>query len=225
MGLTLKSSRRYRVSVGVLVAGGIAYVLICGGMILKWQRDSSRAEAEFREPSATQWHKDGVRFRVRLRHQKLGKKERYTITVHGRDHQVEYQRQAEFYTGALLSGGFVKAVQVDDDPELEIVVWGSLASGWTTKKCPGVEAAPGARKTGARRYKSIYDRRSFYLDFRDGTVSERPFCRASTRAKVLASRWAYSHLKTPVHILVIVSLATLGLLLPALIFFFLTRRK
>lgn len=58
----------------------------------------------------------------------------------------------------LWGGGFVAAMQVDDDPALEVVAWGAHES----------------------------DEDRFYLDYADGVVTILPFSQASGEARALA---------------------------------------
>jgi hypothetical protein len=75
--------------------------------------------------------------------------------------------------------GFVRAAQVDDDPELEVVAWGHHEEGKT----------------------------DFWLDHAGDGVEERPFAVASERARALARAWHQSHKVDPVALVVVAVLA------------------
>ena len=58
----------------------------------------------------------------------------------------------------MWGGGFVKAVNADDDAELEVVAWGAHEA-----------------------------RESFYLDYAEGIVQQKPFSHATTKTKDIAT--------------------------------------
>ena len=70
----------------------------------------------------------------------------------------------------MFGGGFVRAMQVDDDPDMEIVAWGAHES-----------------------------RKGLFLDFYDGTVMERSFAEVPDNISQLANQWHDSSIKKPVE--------------------------
>jgi len=70
----------------------------------------------------------------------------------------------------LYGVGFVKAMQVDDDPELEVLVWGNGM----------VEAQP------------------YFLDFNNGTVQQRPFAEVSPATRNIVLYYQYSQSEFPI---------------------------
>jgi hypothetical protein len=197
------------------------------------------------------WKHKGKRVRVIYMIKREGERMLYRITVMGSDNERLYDRNIFIYHGSLNTGGFVKAVQVDHDPELEILVWGdvtklrknrstesvfsSMASDICLKCYVALLHIGGKRisfypmsygesvQLSAENTKLYFCRtnygglgpdscpnqrnvdftmkRSFYLDYHNGTVVERPFCEASQQAKTLVTRWKNTHLSTPILLL------------------------
>jgi hypothetical protein len=197
------------------------------------------------------WKHKGKRVRVIYMIKREGERMLYRITVMGSDNERLYDRNIFIYHGSLNTGGFVKAVQVDHDPELEILVWGdvqklpkrtltesvfpSMASDICLKcyvallhigcrriLCYPMSFGESVRLFASNRkshfYRSNYGNlepdscpnerngdfrmnHSFYLDYHNGTVVERPFCEASQQAKTLVTRWKNTHLSTPILLL------------------------
>jgi hypothetical protein len=93
----------------------------------------------------------------------------------------------------MFGGGFVYAMQVDQDPEQEIVVWGNV---YEETYPPG--ATPVARlcsvddETEAPGKNHFFDKKSWYLDYTTATVVERCFDDASEHAQKIAHDW-FSH--------------------------------
>jgi hypothetical protein len=162
---------------------------------------------------------------VRVHRKEVGERTHYSIRVVRNGREVVLERKFVIYSDFPIFGGFVSALQADDDPELEIVAWGSLETGWNRDGCNFEKASRSDRSSRLKRFRSSYDRHSFYLDFQDGRIAERPFCMASDRAKTIASTWAYYHLRQPISVILVFVLATLFILVPAVVYFLVTRRK
>ncbi len=83
----------------------------------------------------------------------------YRIKVTRPDGEISYSNSIEVDSD-MFGGGFVKSLQVDKDPAPEVVAWGAHES-----------------------------KRSFVLDFSEGTVKETPFAIVSPEVKTLAGNW------------------------------------
>ncbi len=221
----MNQPRIHKLSIYILVVCSSAYALICGAVIVDWRLDLAKVRRSMTVPSKVRWKAGGNTYRVRVKHRKSDEREHYTITVYNQDGTATKSRSFAFSTDFLLAGGFVAALQADSDPDLEIVVWGSFASGWYRSPVDKMNASLPTCRTSRKRYKSSYDSHSFFLDFSRGNIVEKPFCEASERAKDTASRWARQSLRQPWHVLWIAFVMAVLLLAPSLAFFIIFRKK
>ena len=85
----------------------------------------------------------------------------------------------------MFGGGLAAAVQADDDPELEVVVWGAHEAG-----------------------------RAFFFDYVDGRATRRPFAETSPTAKATIATWRQENVSadTTLVLAVLLTLAYWALL-------------
>lgn len=114
------------------------------------------------------WTDDGAIYTVEIeKGDSTGEFDSYVIKVVDSTGTAVYETRASFDFD-MFGGGFVSAVQVDTDPEMEIVAWG------------------------------IHERReAFFLDFSDGSVKERPFAEVTDNVSKLAMLWHEYNVKKP----------------------------
>lgn len=87
---------------------------------------------------------------------------------------VDFDKESRFNRD-MFGGGFVKAVQLDNDPELEIISWGKHER-----------------------------KQSFVLDFSRGQVIEIPFDEASRETKDIVSRWYDYNVTKPIETVILI---------------------
>lgn len=78
----------------------------------------------------------------------------------------------------MFGGGLAAALQADDDPELEVVVWGAH------------EAS-----------------RAFFFDYADGRATRRPFAEASQKAQATIASWRQANVSADTTLVLVVLLA------------------
>jgi len=97
------------------------------------------------------WNKDATRFAVRIEERQEGELVHYLIHVTNQENKMVFQTSFTIDRD-MFGGGFVKTMQVDRDPEKEVVLWGlhersaflDLSEGAIIKR-PFNDALPEAR--------------------------------------------------------------------------------
>ena len=142
----------------VLLVGGpavIMVVLVGSNRIPAW-----RIDASLPDPARVVWGQGDSEVRVKVTEQEEGE----ALTFRVEAHDARGRRLAEkslVVNRDMWGAGFARGMQVDDDPELEVVAWGHYEQ----------------------------DKTSFYLDYSEGWVTVRPFTEASAAARELARNW------------------------------------
>ena len=142
-------------------------------LVLSSVLDTRRTDALLMPVEKAVWGQGEAAIRFTVSEQEDGETLRFRIEPRAADgraleaHEFEVNRD-------MWGGGFVRAAQADEDPELEIVAWG-LHEG---------------------------DRTAFVLDSVDGQVREVPFREASSRLHDLARAWHQAHHVDPVGLVV-----------------------
>lgn len=162
------------------------------GVYTAWQRSS--IDAALPGPNGLVWHSSSGRLTVQTSEEREGTLSHYIIRILRDDGSIAREdRFAIDWNAGLAGGGFVRAVQADEDPELEVAAWASNFDS------------------------SIETRVPFLLDHTDGDVQRRPFDEASEAAKALASRWLQSHVVRNLEMTALVILVVVYYVLFALI--------
>ena len=160
----------------LLLAGVVAYTL--------YQR--SRIDALLSDPNGLSWTSEGTRLEVQASEERQGLLSKHVIRVVQEDGSLVHESTFEIdWDAGLAGGGFVRAMQADGDPELEVAAWAS--------------------NTGA----SQETRRPFFLDHQHGRVSRRPFEASSEEAKRLALRWLQCNVVRGLEITLLIVLSVI----------------
>ena len=109
------------------------------------------------------WGKDDEKITITVKQTTSGEQVSYEISLIG-NNRPTLENYTFIIDRDMWGGGFVKAVQADDDPELEVIAWGIHES-----------------------------RDSFLLDYHKGKVRKIKFTNASKDVQSLASRWHQAH--------------------------------
>ncbi len=165
-------SRLFVLAPLILLVGGFVYLKIQ----LMW------VEERIQEPDGLQWVAGDIRWQVRRTRRVENEVSHDAISVQSTDGREAFA--TVFSVDHDLFGmAIVGAMQVDDDPELEIVVWGEH-----------IVSEPS---------------RSFYLDFTRGAVKQRPFTEIAARIAPIVDRYRHAHQEIP---LILAPLLLLNLL-------------
>jgi hypothetical protein len=141
-------------------------ILLLGGVLAYSVYQRSRIDALLSDPNGLSWTSEGTRLEVQASEEREGVLSKHVIRVVQEDGSLVHESTFEIdWDAGLAGGGFVRALQADGDPELEVAAWAS--------------------NTGA----SQETRQPFFLDHQHGRVSRRPFEASSKEAKQLALRW------------------------------------
>ncbi|MBW1692741.1 MAG: tetratricopeptide repeat protein [Deltaproteobacteria bacterium] len=118
-----------------------------------------RTDQFMKEADGLIWGDNSTRLIVRVQDKLIGEKNHYRILVVKPDGKIAHESEM-IIDNDMWGGGFVKAVNADDDAELEVVAWGAHEA-----------------------------RESFYLDYLEGIVQQKSFSHATTETKDLAREW------------------------------------
>jgi hypothetical protein len=140
-----------------LFVGGPIVLLL--GVVACQTVDAVRVDAGFADPAGVTWGEGDDAVRVKVTEESGADVETLTVHVEALDARGgTLARRSLDIDQDLWGGGFARAMQVDDDPELEVVAWSAHES---NEDC-------------------------FYFDYADGGVSVHPFSLASESARALA---------------------------------------
>jgi hypothetical protein len=148
-------------------------LVLLAWLVLSWVFEYRRTDVLLVPVEKAVWGQGDAAIRFSVSEQEDGETLRFRIeprAANGRvleAHELEVNRD-------MWGGGFVRAAQADDDPELEIVAWG-LHEG---------------------------DRTAFVLDSVDGQVREVPFREASPPLHDLARAWHQAHHVDPAGLVI-----------------------
>jgi len=158
-------------------------LLLAGlGFLTAYQRSSIGALLS--DPNDLVWQSQAARLGVQERGEKDGVLSKHVIRVLREDGSVAHESTFEIdWDAGLTGGGFVKAMQADSDPELEVVAWAANTG------------------SGDERFQP------FFLDHRQGEVTRQPFAEASDGAHGLAGRWRQAHVIRDLEITVVILLS------------------
>lgn len=129
-----------------------------------------RIDAALPDPDGLVWRSNQGSLTVRASIETDGTLSRHAIRIVRDDGSVAHEDRFDVdWDAGLTGGGFVRAVQADDDPELEIAAWAANFDRADLTRVP------------------------FLLDHSEGSILRRPFDEASATARQLASRWLHAH--------------------------------
>ena len=133
----------------------LLWLLTVGSCIYKQHRtDRLMMEAE-----GLIWGDNSAQLIVHVQEKMIGEENHYQIQVVKPNGEIVHESEMVIDYD-MWGGGFVKAVNADDDEELEVVAWGAHE-----------------------------ERESFYLDYLESNVQKKSFSKASTETKSLAREW------------------------------------
>lgn len=153
-----------RILKGLLLLGPLLlWLSLAGSCFLK----QVRIDRILKEPEGLEWGNAGGRLTVRVTDQQEGEKIRYSLRVTSSDQGVLHTSELVIDRD-MWGGGFVKALDIDGDSDLEILVWGVHEAG-----------------------------NSYYLDYIAGRVVQKPLAEAPERTRALALEWQRAHISAP----------------------------
>ena len=159
-----------------IVLGGPPVLL--AWLVASWVFECRRTDALLMPVEKAAWGEGDSAIRFALAEREEGETLRFHLeprTADGRSLEpLDFEVDRD-----LWGGGFVRAAQADEDPELEIVAWG-LHEG---------------------------DKTAFVLDHVDGRVTEIPFGAARQELRDLARAWHQAHHVDPVGLVIYFVLA------------------
>ncbi len=159
-------------------------ILLLGGVVAYTAYQRSRSDVLLRDPNGLVWTSEGTRLEVRASEETVGVLSKHVIRVLREDGSVVHESSFEIdWDAGLAGGGFVRAMQADADPELEVGAWAANAAS------------------------SQEARRPFFLDHQHGRVSRQPFEVASTEAKQRASDWLQCNVIRDLEITLLIALS------------------
>lgn len=123
------------------------------------------------------WGQGDEQITVQVEQSASGEQESYKIHLTGTNHQ-DLEKFLLTINKDMFGGGFVKAVQADDDPEFEILAWGSHE-----------------------------ERESFLLNHQKGEIRKIPFTNVSKKIQNLAMKWRQAHVMNGMTLSVFASFA------------------
>lgn len=157
--------RRMIKTVSLLLPISLLILFVAYVAYQKWAIDQLMPDAH-----GIVWTDDTVIYTVEiLSRDSVSETRSYVIRVVDTTGTTIYETEASFDFD-MFGGGFVRAVQVDDDPEMEIVAWGAHESS-----------------------------EAFFLDFSHGSVKERPLAEVPANMSKLAMLWHDYNIKKPVE--------------------------
>jgi hypothetical protein len=115
------------------------------------------------EANGLTWGKGDEQITVQVKQRSLGEQKFFEIQLIGKNRQ-DLEKLIFTINEDMWGGGFVKAVQADDDPELELIAWSTHEN-----------------------------RDSFLLDHHEGKIRETPFDNTSQKIQGLAFEWRQAH--------------------------------
>jgi hypothetical protein len=101
-------------------------VLICG-VLLHFSYERRQIDSQLSEPDGMIWKTEKQHFIVHIDTQEEGELLHINIRVAGPDNTDIYVIR-ETIDRDMFGGGFVRAVQTDEDPDLEVLVWHARSS-------------------------------------------------------------------------------------------------
>jgi hypothetical protein len=159
-------------------------MLLLAGVVTYTAYQRSRIDELLSDPNGLSWTSEGTRLEIQASEEREGVLSKHVIRVLHEDGSVAHESRFEIdWDAGLAGGGFVRAMQADGDPELEVGAWAS--------------------NTGA----SHETRRPFFLDHQDGRVSWQPFEASSEEAKRLALRWLQCNVVRGLEITLLIGLS------------------
>ena len=126
---------------------------------------SSQAKVaeELTEANGLKWGKDDEQITIQIKESSMGEQKTFEILTVGKN--LDSQNIFLLTINEdMFGGGFVKAVQADDDQELEVIAWGSHE-----------------------------EQESFLLDHQEGEIRKIPIIDASEDIQKLAIEWHQAH--------------------------------
>ena len=91
--------------------------------------DQVNVDEKLSDPNGLVWGSDAEQIRVRVEKTFAGEQKIYTIILIGHDSQI-LEKNIFAIDGDEFGGGFVKAVQADNDQQLELIAWGHHEGGY-----------------------------------------------------------------------------------------------
>ncbi|MCP3929879.1 MAG: hypothetical protein GY705_12360 [Bacteroidetes bacterium] len=143
----------------------------------------SNVAVKLMEANGLIWGNGDEQITVQVKQSSLGEQESYEIQLIGknRDDPEKYILNID---KDMWGGGFVKAVQANEDPEMELIAWG------------------------------IHEERvSFLLEHHEGEIRKTLFENTSQNIKDLASEWRQAHVVNGMTLSIFVLFATVNYIL------------
>lgn len=116
-------------------------IVLLLGIVLYVSNERRQIDHELMEPDGMVWATGEKQFTVHLDKQEDGELLHIGITIIGPGNEDIFKIR-EIIDRDMFGGGFVRAVQADDDPEKEIVVWHARAKYYLDFKKGRVEKIP-----------------------------------------------------------------------------------
>lgn len=153
-----------RILKGLILLGPlILWLSLAGSCSLK----QVRIDRILKDPDGLMWGKAGRSLTVHLTDRQEGEKTHFSIRVTSADQEVLHTSDMVIDRD-MWGGGFVRALDIDGDSDLEILAW-------------GVHEAD----------------KSYYLDYSDGRVFQKPLAEAPERTRTLPLEWQKAHVSAP----------------------------
>lgn len=126
---------------------------------------SSQADVDDKlmEANGLIWVQGNEQIAVQVEQSSSGEQDSFEILLNGNNRQI-LEKYIFIINKDMWGGGFVKAMQADDDPELELIAWGAHEQ-----------------------------RASFLLDHHEGEIRKTPFDNTSQKIQDLAFEWRQAH--------------------------------
>jgi hypothetical protein len=147
-------------------------------LVLSWILESRRTDAPLMPVERVVWGQGADAIRFSVSEQEKGETLRFRIQPTAASGQALEAHDFEVDRD-MWGGGFVRAAQADEDPDLEIVAWGLHEA----------------------------DKTAFVLDFVDGQVTKVPFGAAPRELRDLALAWHQAHQLDPLGLVIYFVLA------------------
>ena len=122
-----------------------------------------RTDRLMKEADGLIWGDGPDQLIVHVKEEAEGEKDHYLIQIMKSDGKVAHKSEINIDRD-MWGGGFVKAINADDDAELEVVAWGHYE-----------------------------ERTNFYIDYSGGIVQQKTFSQVSAEMKTLARDWHEAH--------------------------------
>jgi hypothetical protein len=139
-------------------------LVLLAWLVLSWVVESRRTDAPLMPVEKAVWGQGEAAIRFSVSEREAGETLRFRIQPTAASGQALEAHDFEVDRD-MWGGGFVRAAQADEDPDLEIVAWGLHEA----------------------------DKTAFVLDFVDGQVTKLPFGTARRELRDLALAWHQVH--------------------------------